>query len=203
MGCPDCLHRTRCIFIIHRTHTCRYAVWFGGSLMASLVRRMLSCLLCSRNLVTDICNHPAARVLLVLPHESAVRRDRTEHLQALPDLWKRHINGSAVLQRRTWQCVLSMTRKSIVERMYFSLIVCNSMQWTVPLYLISESKSKYDVRDEARLCYVQLEQLHWNPKKLFSPILQYRFSSLTSADSSSSDPSRSSAPQGSKGLHDI
>ena len=53
----------------------RYAVWFGGSLMASLVRPYLYPA-ADYSLTYRRFDHPA-RILHLLSHEGAVRRDRS------------------------------------------------------------------------------------------------------------------------------
>ena len=59
----------------------RYAVWFGGSLLASLV----SCDSSGGGSSSDLFH--VARILYLLLYESPVRRDWAQYLQTLPDFW--------------------------------------------------------------------------------------------------------------------
>ena len=77
--------------------------------MASLVRWTLF-------LVSHSCAHMRlliARILLVLSHKSAVRRDRTQHLQTVPDIRQRHIDYHLL---RCWKRVAGLAVIDINER---------------------------------------------------------------------------------------
>ena len=65
----------------------RYAVWYGGSLLASLVS-VKSPLLPPCQLICIF----SARILHFLPHQSPVRRDRAKHLQTLSDIREYDVN---------------------------------------------------------------------------------------------------------------
>lgn len=67
----------------------RYAVWFGGSMLASTVSlRALSCVLVVVSL--SLVLSPSARVLPGVSHQERLRGDRPQHLPPQPRLW-RHV----------------------------------------------------------------------------------------------------------------
>ncbi len=191
-----------------------YAVWFGGSLMASLVSGVLLVL---RGPFSYKCSM-SARVLLVLPHEGAIRRDRSQHLQTLPDLRQRDLGIDRtrmdvlyVMIRNEIQCTLLLGRPQHPARdfaptpSYYTL--GRTFTWNHTTGLFRDLSRIHSNR--AALLYIswnsgaQLEQLHWKPSSFLSPMPQYRRSSRVSASSSSSLCSWSSPPHGSNGLQAI
>lgn len=65
----------------------RYAVWFGGSLLASLVRRIILTFV----QIGSLISFDVARILFLLPHEGTVRRSWSQYLQALSDIRERQL----------------------------------------------------------------------------------------------------------------
>lgn len=97
-------------------HMQRYAVWFGGSMLASTVRCRTRCCCCC---LQSPPNAPfpyssslpcTARVLQRVPHEGAVRGARPEHLPSQPGLWCRrclnHLPSPSPPRRSTPSCRL-------------------------------------------------------------------------------------------------
>ena len=172
-----------------------YAVWFGGSLMASLVGP------------PPLLVNGVSSFLVLSPSSTRSATPRRSTMRLVPAFAGGTKFSAAQRRDGGLDGLYKLERKKLL---YFTMRARGRAPrkftfFTRTSALINAGVANLGISSlpPKALPDNQLEQLHWNPSNFFSPIPQNRRSSFSSVLNSASSPSKSSRPHGSNGLHAI
>ena len=167
-----------------------YAVWFGGSLMASLVGP------------PPLLVNGVSSFLVLSPSSTRSATPRRSTTRLVPAFAGGTKFSAAQRRDGGLDGLYKLERKKLL---YFTMRARGRAPrkftfFTRTSALINAGVANLGISSVPNN---QLEQLHWNPSNFFSPIPQNRRSSFSSELNSASSPLKSSRPHGSNGLHAI